>query len=196
MKNGLIAIVMMLLLVSCNNGWHYEMDIEAHSSLEGSEKVKLYSKTIDGTVVFQIKTKKGDILSVSLNPFFGDECFSTAQYKYRSTRSFNYYYFNIPGEDVQKEFEIIKAKKWQFLDAIRVATQTEKDIRANLYWRNYDQKFMIVPCGRWAAYTTIKGESRFVEPENRREIIVEEYYHFLSPYHYTHKAGEFSLNIY
>lgn len=92
----------------------------------------------------------------------------------------------------------------------------EKEM-ANLYWRESDGRFKVVPCGKYSGqqleylssyYDDELRKYKYHEPDSPRDIMVEEvlnykYYEvhnltegWVEGYSaYTHKAGEYSFNL-
>lgn len=207
-----------------NDGWHYEYDYAVYKD----RKFELYSKVINGNVEYKIKDTYLDYYyPVEKNSHFGDEEYDPKHYKYKYVWGPPWEYFNIKGDNVEQELAWIQSKKWKFVKMIDIYSiengvhQTLSRGYGNLYWRESDNKFMMIPCGTyyngneaWWHYDD-NGKRRGNEPEKPRKIMVEEGYHnkyyevhklfdeynnylnaWVSEYRtFTHKAAEYSFNL-
>ncbi len=211
-----------------NDGWHYEYDYEVYTD----RTFKLYSKVINGKIEYKIKdTYLNYDYPVEENKHFGDEKFDSKHYKYKYVWGPPWEYFNIKGDDVERELAMIKAKRWVFVREVYLF-YVEKSMdgqhqclekeEANLYWRESDGEFKVVPCGKYngrefshSYYDYELGKYKYNEPNNPREIMVEEglnykYYEkhivfdeymnyvnrWVDTYDaFTHKAAEYSFDL-
>lgn len=219
-----------------NDGWQYVCEVKCSSC----GICKLYTKTINGNIAYMVKDHDKNEHLAEHNSSFGKRtekvyAHSKADGEYyriekNPVYSYKYYasfvgYFNIPGEDIAKELASIQAKEWQFVKVISLYKTEERQsctarIRydGNLYKREIDGKYMVIPCGTYSSFT--KGGTSLnvyynkdlqrdmcYEPKNPRKIIIKEKSHTIAYQNecyvlapmivewYTHKADEYSLNL-
>lgn len=230
----LFVVLFMLCLPSCgnnNNGeWHYEGEVESHNH----NKLHLYSKLLNGTLVYQVEVDwlPNKKFLVKHNNSFSSEKVkrwdgSKDRYQHNDTYGFKYivyiglddFAFNMPGENVRGELSQIKARKWNFVRMVELYRIEQQGgynnllkEYGNLYWRELDGKFMVIPCGKdpTTYYNEEICQRMYREQDNSRKIIVEaetnfKYYdvhNFLDSSRnystcdmFTHKAAEYSLNL-
>ena len=219
-----------------NDGWQYvcEVNCSNHKTYKLYTKtingniaymVKDYDKNeyiLERNYSFGKKTRKGFTINKTSGDYYTIEKNPSYSYKYYVSYVG---YFNIPGEDIAKELASIQAKEWQFVKVVSLYKTEERQsciarVRydGNLYKRKIDGKYMVIPCGTYA-YIVKGGTSLNVyynkdlqrdicyEPENPRQIIIEEKSHTIAYQNecyvlaplivewYTHKADEYSLNL-
>ena len=200
-----------------NDGWHYECDVYSRTNY----KLKLYSKYIDGIICYHIIDPNGETYRVERNKYFGDEKDLSCKYKYTAGQ----YVFNLPGDNIEQEIAIIKAKKWKFIRMINLYHRIDSnwgglDWRGemltfdcgNLYWREYDNVFKVVLGYKImneyvTEYNSEIGSTIYKENKEAREMMVHrephdieyqdlyEGYLILKTRHFEYRAAEYSLNF-
>ncbi len=213
-----IFLVITICLTSCNDGWLYVGDLYSSTNT----KLKLYYKVVNTTTIYQIKDPNHNKYLVEKNKSFGKKLIRKSNgkveenYRYRFKYSAGDYVFNLPSDDITEELIQLDAKDWKFIKIVSLYCIDRKSLSglvgksANLYWRQCDGKYMVIPSSSSEKYYdyNLKKEMCF-ESNNSREIIVKEELHNIEYQSvwigkgtitenktFTHKAAEYSLNLY